>query len=187
MSDAQVAGQQLRGESSIVFGPVLVGELEVHVCRCPRLMQRELCHVFPHLAGDANSISCIPTCQHTGVDLVKVGDKVDTEKDRCLEIFDDFGRALCAALASTGYWADYIDPCSGLPMLTPDTNKVYSEVDGVQLLLRYATMDAGACKILLHPKWGSSVYPASAFTNAPPEEVAKAIAALHGTPAEDLL
>lgn len=60
-------------------------------------------------------------------------------------------------------------------MLTPDTTKVYSEVDGMQLLLHYRTMDAGMCKVLLHPKWGSAVYPASAFTDAPIEEVRKAI------------
>ena len=75
-----------------------------------------------------------------------------------------------------GFWADYIDPCSGLPMLTKNTTKVYSEVDGMQTLLHYATMDAGMCKILLHPKWGSAVYPASAFTNAPEDLVASVLA-----------
>lgn len=28
-------------------------------------------------------------------------------------------------------------------------------------------MNAGCCKILLHPTWGSAVYPASIFTTAP--------------------
>jgi hypothetical protein len=79
----------------------------------------------------------------------------------------EFGQAVCAELRARGYWADYIDPCSGLPMLTKDTIKVYSEVDSMQTLLHYATMDAGMCKVLLHPTWGSSVYPASAFTDAP--------------------
>jgi hypothetical protein len=44
-----------------------------------------------------------------------------------------------------------------------DGNKVYSEVDGFQVLLGYATQNAGCCKILLHPTWGSAVYPATAF------------------------
>ena len=60
-------------------------------------------------------------------------------------------------------------------MLTPDTTKVYSEVDGMQLLLHYRTMDAGMCKVLLHPKWGSAVSPASAFTDAPLESVKEVI------------
>jgi hypothetical protein len=28
-------------------------------------------------------------------------------------------------------------------------------------------MNAGCCKILLHPSWGSAVYPASIFTTTP--------------------
>lgn len=56
-------------------------------------------------------------------------------------------------------------------MLTLQSNKVYSEVDGVELLLRYRCLSAGMCKILLHPVWGAAVYPASLFTNAPFEVV----------------
>lgn len=56
-------------------------------------------------------------------------------------------------------------------MLTLQSNKVYSEVDGVELLLRYRCLSAGMCKILIHPSWGAAVYPASLFTNAPYELV----------------
>lgn len=52
-------------------------------------------------------------------------------------------------------------------MRTLQSNKVYSEVDGVELLLRYRCLSAGMCKILVHPRWGAAVYPASLFTNAP--------------------
>jgi hypothetical protein len=52
-------------------------------------------------------------------------------------------------------------------MLTLPSNKVYSEVDGVELLLRYRCVNAGMCKILLHPQWGGAVYPATLFTDAP--------------------
>lgn len=66
----------------------------------------------------------------------------------------DFGKELCEALRAKGFWADYIDPCSGLPvcridrpliiiydnnsvfghqMLTGGT-KVYSEVEGMQVI-----------------------------------------------------
>ena len=48
-----------------------------------------------------------------------------------------------------------------------NTNNPYSEVDGMELLLKYRCLNAGHCKILLHPTWGASVYPASMFTHAP--------------------
>lgn len=74
-----------------------------------------------------------------------------------------------------GYWADYIDPCSGLPMIHKNSNNVYGEVQGLVTLLGYQTQNAGCCKIILHPKWGSSVYPASFFTKAPLDELENAI------------
>ncbi len=44
---------------------------------------------------------------------------------------------------------------------------LYSEVQGMSLLLQYRTQSAGVCKVLLHPQWGTHVYPATLFTNAP--------------------
>ena len=106
----------------------------------------------------------IPTNQRARRDLVAVGDDVEEEKDRLLNVFLDFGSNLCNLIRTKlGYWADYIDPCSGLPMLTKDCNKVYSEVDGMECLLNYRAHSAGFCKILTHPKWGSAVYPATIF------------------------
>lgn len=152
----------------ILHGPVVINDIEIHICRCPPIAMRELTHVFPaQISIDRTDILAIPTNQRSSIDLVKVGGEVELEKDRCLEHFMEFGRSICEILRNQGYFADFIDPCSGLPMLSKDTNKVYSEVDGMQTFLNYRTMDAGMCKVLLHPKWGSAVYPASVFTDAP--------------------
>lgn len=82
---------------TILFGPVMLGALEVHVCRCPRLVTRELEHVFPHLTTAAaeakDALLAIPTNQHSCMDLVKVGEAVDVEKDRCLEVVKSQTRA----------------------------------------------------------------------------------------------
>ena len=41
----------------------------------------------------------------------------DTEQTHAsLSQFMEWARAVCAALAARGCWADYIDPCSGLPV-----------------------------------------------------------------------
>ena len=71
--------------------------------------------------------------------------------------FLEFGEEVCSKIKAQGYWADYIDPCSGLPMLTKSCNKVYSEVDGMECLLNYRAYNAGFCKVLTHPKWGRYV------------------------------
>lgn len=59
------------------------------------------------------------------------------------------------------------------PKMLTGGNKVYSEVEGMQLLLQYRVMNAGSCKVLLHPQWGSAVYPASLFCTAPSDLVQK--------------
>ena len=53
---------------------------------------------------------------------------------------------------------------------------VYSEVDALVTLLGYPTANAGCCKVVLHPRWGSAVYPASLLTQAPLEAAAAALA-----------
>lgn len=65
------------------------------------------------------------------------------------------------------YWADLVDPCSGFPALGASGGTVYCEVDAMQMLLRYPMTQAGFCNILRHPSWGTHIYPASIFTNAP--------------------
>lgn len=62
-------------------------------------------------------------------------------------------------------------------MLTEACTRPYNEVAGFEQLLRYRTQNAGCCKILLHPRWGSSCYPATMFTTAPVEELEAALRA----------
>mmetsp|Transcript_10793 Transcript_10793/g.15906 ORF Transcript_10793/g.15906 Transcript_10793/m.15906 type:complete len:198 (+) Transcript_10793:34-627(+) len=154
--------------------------LEASVHTLPKPLIREFRHVFgdKYLEsgedltqhGDCELLA-IPTNQHALHDLVGVGDEIEREKDRLLNVFLEFGKDLTSKLRSKGLWADYIDPCSGLPMVTLDCNKVYSEVDGMECLLNYKAYNAGFCKILTHPKWGSSVYPGTIFCYAPPQLV----------------
>eukprot|EP00854_Cymbomonas_tetramitiformis_P005610 gene5610-6795_t len=137
---------------------------------------------------DVQGMLIVPTCQNSEVDLVRVGEEIENEKDRLLEVFMEWAKAVCEILIAKGYWADYIDPCSGLPMITRESRVVYGEVDALQTLLGYKTQNAGCCKldaepafavgimqVVLHPKWGSSVYPSSMFAKAPLEELLAAI------------
>ena len=120
---------------------------------------------------DRQDVLAIPTIQKSVMDIVQIGPEIEKEKDRCLEAFVEFASELCDEIDRHGYWADYIDPCSGLPMLNKERAHHYNEVDGFQHLLRYQTQNAGCCKILLHPRYGSSCYPATLFTVAPRELV----------------
>ena len=164
--------------------------LEVSLHTLPKQLLREFRHVFRdeylNFSPDAGAMDesavsattgnmvllALPTNQRAREDLVAVGEHIEAEKDRLLNVFMEFGADICQKIRTRGYWADYIDPCSGLPMLTLNCNKVYSEVDGMECLLNYRAYNAGFCKILTHPKWGSAVYPATIFAYCP-EDVAR--------------
>ena len=60
-------------------------------------------------------------------------------------------------------------------MIHKESQRVYGEVDALMTLLNYECTNVGCCKIVMHPKWGSSVYPASLFAIAPEEEVRSAL------------
>ncbi len=150
----------------------------------PARHRDEVAAVFPRaeLAG----ILVMPTCQRATVDLVRVGDEIEQEKDRLLERFLAFARAATDHLAAAGHWAEFIDPCSGLPMRDRSAAAgVYDEVGGLAALRGFATANAGCCKVVLHPRWGAAVYPATLFARAPAEAVVAAVvaaeAALAGT------
>uniref|UniRef100_K3WPJ2 Methylmalonic aciduria and homocystinuria type D protein n=1 Tax=Globisporangium ultimum (strain ATCC 200006 / CBS 805.95 / DAOM BR144) TaxID=431595 RepID=K3WPJ2_GLOUD len=169
-----------RAQGALLSPTAIRPGFEVSVHECPKLLLRELKHVFPAQFERKQPTSqptlAVLTCQRSLMDLSQFGVDADKEKDRLLETFVEFAQQVSSKLIEHKYWADFIDPCSGLPMLTLQSNKVYSEVDGVEVLLRYRCNSAGMCKILIHPSWGAAVYPASLFTNAPYELVREVIA-----------
>lgn len=127
---------------------------------------------------------CIPTFQPADHDLVGWTDEAAYEKDRLLESFFVWAGAVCREITAVNdqsgrarFWADYVDPCSGYPALSERGGTTYSEVDGMQMLLRYTLTQVGQCSVLRHPEWGTNVYPASVFTNAPVKVAAAAIEA----------
>ena len=148
-----------------------------------------------------------------------MGEKVEAEKDRLLEVFLGWSKGLISALGPD-FFSDYIDPCSGLPMVHKESQTVYDEVgsrpsvpplrgpiplrstrspsapiphaldhpsthppilslthplsfpvplqvSALSVLRGYKCSNAGCCKVVLHPNWGSFIYPATLVTTAP--------------------
>lgn len=145
-------------------------ELEVTTVVATRAVLRELKAIFPSKKA-LSELVVVVTCQKSAMELVNWGDDVAVEKDRLLENFVAFAKDVVAGLTSEGFWADYIDPCSGLPAIAQESPAVYDEVAGCQALLKYDIHQTGPCKILLHPTWGSAVYPATLVTDAPLDRV----------------
>ncbi|KAK9802671.1 hypothetical protein WJX73_003630 [Symbiochloris irregularis] len=145
-------------------------EFSIH--ECPARLNSEVAAVYPSTPTDDMLI--VPTFQRSTLDLVRMGEAIEAEKDRLLERFVKFAVDVCEQLAQQGYWADYIDPCSGLPMVHR-SNTVYSEVEAASTLLKFQTANAGGCKVLLHPRWKTFVYPATMMAKCPRPALQEAI------------
>ncbi|KAF9977802.1 hypothetical protein BGZ73_004869 [Actinomortierella ambigua] len=101
--------------------------------------------------------------------------EIAKEKDDRLEDFIRWSEAIHTKLERQGYWSDMTDPASGFPSYGERGPDVYPDVEGCQVLLKYDFQNAGCCKILLHPEWGSKIYPATFFTTAPLEAFLAAV------------
>jgi hypothetical protein len=113
----------------ILVPPTEIGNgFEVSVHECPKLLVRELKHVFPAQYKQNKDIKmlAILTCQKSLMDLTQFGNEADKEKDRLLETFVQWAQCICSKLAERKYWADYIDPCSGLPVSLHDLYSLFS-------------------------------------------------------------
>ncbi|KAI7822328.1 hypothetical protein BC939DRAFT_503836 [Gamsiella multidivaricata] len=98
---------------------------------------------------------------------VSLGLFIDHSFFHCGLQFIRWSTALHDRLEKLGYWSDMTDPASGFPSFSERGRDVYPDVEGCQLLLRYDFQNAGCCKVLLHPNWGSKIYPATFFTTSP--------------------
>jgi hypothetical protein len=84
-------------------------------------MRRELALVLPGVDVGPGLLT-VPTSQRSVVDLADWGDVAAREKDLLLERFAAWAGAVCDRLAARGHWADFVDPCSGLLVRTPNSN-----------------------------------------------------------------
>jgi len=151
--------------------------LEYSIHCPPAHFQRDLSFVFPALTkADLKSLLVIPTIQKCHNDMVSWGAVVDKERDAKLEIFVSWGKAVAGKLREMGFWADVMDPASGFPIFSDRGNAMYPDVQGTQALLRYDVQNTGCCNVLLHPLWGSKIYPSTMFTTAGVEVAIKAVA-----------
>lgn len=169
------AEEKVGRKKQIVLPPTGLGnEFEVAAIRPPRALLGDLAPIFPAIDAPERLL-VVPTVQRARLDLAGVGRAVEDEKDRLLASFTDWALVVCERLGAGGYWADFADPMTAMPARGPSGPGGYSEVEGFEVLLGYRVQNVGCCKIILHPKWQSRIYPATLFTTAPAAAVRAAL------------
>eukprot|EP00088_Acartia_fossae_P016927 TRINITY_DN1953_c0_g1_i4.p1 TRINITY_DN1953_c0_g1~~TRINITY_DN1953_c0_g1_i4.p1 ORF type:complete len:140 (-),score=37.22 TRINITY_DN1953_c0_g1_i4:458-826(-) len=98
--------------------------------------------------------------------MSKWSDQVDEEREMKMEKFVQVAKEICGRLKEEGFWADFIDPCSGTPYYGNHTNSTMFETDEKFRSLGFQIEDLGCCKVILHPVYGKNVFVGCILTNA---------------------
>lgn len=120
--------------------------------------------------------------QQSRYQLLESTAKIELEKERLREKFMRFGCDLAFNLRDRGYLTDLIDPRTGYPLLSHPGAVPHDDTAVAKALLNYPVIK-NECSVLVHPQWGTAVYPSTLISEAPPNlitDVIRGIVPLHG-------
>ncbi|XP_034987296.1 cobalamin trafficking protein CblD [Zootoca vivipara] len=142
-------------------------KVECAIQACPELLRKDFESMFPE--GTSNNLTVLTVTQKTKNDMTAWSEEVENERENLIENFISGAKEICYALCAEGYWADFIDPTSGLAFFGPYTNNTLFETDERYRHLGFYVEDLGCCKVIRHNLWGTHVVIGSIFTNASPD------------------
>lgn len=140
-------------------------DLQVHVA--PTLLRQTFCQMWPQEDLQYGSLSVLTITLHADHDMSTWSPEVEEEREKLTEHSVIACQELCGRLKDDGYWADFIDPCSGTPHFDKaHTNVTMFETDEKFRLLGFDIQDLGCCKVVSHTKFGRHCMVACIVTNA---------------------
>ena len=104
--------------------------------------------------------------------------ETDLQKQMLRSQFLEFGFKVAASLRQQGHLAELFDPKTGLPILSEAGSLRLDDVAVVRSTLGYAIVPVGNCLTIVHPHWGSAVYPSILMSSADLSLVESAVAGL---------
>lgn len=134
---------------------------------CPMLLRRGVMELFPGTDIGGSDLTIVTLSQKTTTDLSHTGSEEETEREKVTKFFVLAAQEVCMKLRLAGYWADFINPFSGRPYLTPFYSTPYYEIDGRSYCLDFVIKDHGDCKVISSKHEKSHSYVGSLFTTAP--------------------
>jgi len=116
--------------------------------------------------------------QHSGCSLVKRTDTTEARKNQLRQNFLALADKIAACLHGSGHWADVFDPKTGLPIYSKPGILELDDVAVVCACLGYDTVQVEGCSVIVHPTWGTAVYPSVVVASADPERVQRVVNSL---------
>ncbi|NP_991157.2 metabolism of cobalamin associated Db [Danio rerio] len=140
--------------------------VECAIQSCPELLKRDFESMFPE--APSTGMMVVTVTQRTQNDMTAWTEQVDQEREELLAKFIEGAKEICHALRNEGFWADFIDPSSGLAYFGSYTNNTLFETDDRYRHLGFQIEDLGCCKVIRHVMWGTHAFVGTLFTSAPP-------------------
>jgi len=142
-------------------------KLELVAHTPPLLLRRQLADLFPGLNLVDGPLTILTISLRSEYDMSTWSDEVEEEREQLTEHTVVMAKEICGRLKEEGYWADFIDPCSGTPHYGAHTNTTMFETDEkLRLLSGFRIEDLGCCKVISHAKFGRNVFVGCVVTNA---------------------
>jgi len=143
-------------------------EMEVVAHEAPLLLRNQLKELFPSGLGPVTeaALTVVTLAVKTQEDMSMWSHSMEEERDKLTEHSVILAKEFCGRLKEEGYWADFIDPCSGTPHYSPHTNASMFETDERYRLLGFRIEDLGCCKVIAHNRFGRNVLVTTLVTNA---------------------
>ncbi|XP_026152242.1 metabolism of cobalamin associated Db [Mastacembelus armatus] len=139
--------------------------VECAIQSCPEVLQKDFQSMFPE--APLSGMMVVIVTQRTHNDMTSWCGEVEQEREQLLDKFVVGAKEICYALQREGYWADFIDPSSGLAFFGPYTSNTMFETDDRYRRLGFQIEDLGCCKVIRHALWGTHAFVGTIFTNAP--------------------
>lgn len=139
--------------------------VECAIQSCPELLKKDFQSMFPE--APPSGMMVVTVTQKTHNDMTAWSAEVEQEREQMLDKFIDGAKEICYALQGEGFWADFIDPASGLAFFGSYTNNTLFETDERYRQLGFQIEDLGCCRVIRHSLWGTHVFVGTIFTNAP--------------------
>ncbi|XP_054643284.1 metabolism of cobalamin associated Db isoform X2 [Dunckerocampus dactyliophorus] len=148
---------------------VAKSSVECVIQPCPDQLKQDLQCLFPE--APSCHVTVVTVTQKTQNDMTAWSTAVEEEREQMLGKFVDGAKDICLILQREGFWADFIEPTSGLAFFGSYTNNTFFETDDRYRLLGFQIEDLGCCRVIRHPLWGTHAFVGTIFTNAPPSSL----------------
>ncbi|MEO1430485.1 MAG: methylmalonic aciduria and homocystinuria type D protein [Cyanobacteria bacterium J06632_19] len=140
-------------------------EIEISIHAPTRYVRQNTQRILPDWSNKLG-MSVAVVLQQSQFALTESSPRIEAEKQRLRAKFMRFASEVAFDLKDKNYFSDLIDPRTGYPVLSRPGQTPHDDTAVVKKLLKYP-MICNKCRVLIHPKWGTAVYPSILLSTAP--------------------